>query len=59
MPNSGEKVEFENERVKVSRIKINQRPNVRVRVRKGRVLVWLTDAHEMRTEPSGKKRDSS
>jgi hypothetical protein len=57
MSEGGEKIEFENERVRVIRVKIGQREKHPVRARRDRVLVWLTDAHEMRTEPSGKKEE--
>jgi hypothetical protein len=54
---SGEKIEFENDRVKVARVSIGKREKHPIRVRKDRVLVWLTAAHEMRTEPNGKKEE--
>lgn len=54
---SGEKVEFENDRVRVVRVKIGHREKHPSRDRRDRVLIWLTDAHEIRTEPSGKKEE--
>jgi quercetin dioxygenase-like cupin family protein len=53
----GEKVEFENNRVRVLRVKIGKREKHPPRERKDRVLIWLTDAHETRTEPNGKKEE--
>lgn len=52
-----EKVEFENNRVRVLRVKIGKREKHPPRERKDRVLIWLTAAHETRTEPNGKKEE--
>jgi hypothetical protein len=57
MKHEGEHVEFENERVKVLRISVAGRETHPVRERRDRVLIWLTDAHEMRTEPDGKREE--
>lgn len=54
---SGETVEFENDRVRLIRVRIGHREKHPIRDRNDRVLVWLTDAHEMRTEPGGKKEE--
>jgi hypothetical protein len=57
MTTGGEKVEFENDRVRVIRVKLGHREKHPVRTRKDRVLVWLTEAHEQRIEPGGKKEE--
>lgn len=57
MANSGEKVELENDRVKVVRVKLGTHEKRPVRARKDRVLIWLTDSHHARTEPNGKKEE--
>jgi hypothetical protein len=57
MATGGEKVEFENDRVRVIRVKLGQRERHPVRNRKDRVLIWLTDAHEQRTGQGGKKEE--
>ena len=51
---SGETVELENDRVRVLRVRINGRERHPQRERKDRVLVWITNAEERRTEPGGK-----
>ena len=50
-------MEIENDRVRVIRVKIGQREKHPIRARQDRVLVWLTDAHEIRTEPNGKREE--
>jgi hypothetical protein len=57
MTKGGEKIEFENDRVRVIRVKLGQREKHPVRTRKDRVLVWLTEAHEQRTESNGKTEE--
>lgn len=57
MTNSGEKVEFENDRVKVLRVTIGKREKHPIRARRDRVIIWLTDAHEERAEPGGKREE--
>jgi hypothetical protein len=57
MANGGEKIEFENDRVKVVRVKLGKREKHPVRARKDRVIIWLTDSHYVRTEPNGKKEE--
>lgn len=57
MTKGGDKVEFENHRVKVSRVTVGQREKHPVRSRNDRVLIWLTDSHEIRTEPQGKREE--
>jgi hypothetical protein len=52
--NSGERVEFENDRIRVLRVVVGPRERHPQRARADRVLIWLTDAHETRTEPDGK-----
>jgi hypothetical protein len=54
---SGEKIEFENDRVRVIRVNIGHREKHPHRSRRDRVLVWLTDAHELRTEPNGQTEE--
>ena len=53
----GEKIEFENDRVRVIRVKLGHREKHPVRTRGDRVLIWLTEAHEQRAEPNGKKEE--
>jgi hypothetical protein len=57
MVDIGEKLEFENNRVKVMRVRVGRREKHPVRERGDRVLVWLTDAHEQRTEPNGRREE--
>lgn len=57
MADTGETVEFENSRVKVLRVRVGRREKHPVRARGDRVLIWLTDAHEERTEPNGKREE--
>jgi len=57
MSNGGEKIEFENDRVKVVRVKLGNREKHLVRARKDRIIIWLTDSHYVRTEPNGKKEE--
>jgi hypothetical protein len=47
-----EHIEFENEKVRVLRVRFQQREKHPLRDRCDRILIWLTDAHENRTEPS-------
>jgi hypothetical protein len=57
MTQGGSKVEFENDRVRVSRVTVGHREKHPRRIRKDRVLVWLTDSHETRTGSDGKQED--
>jgi hypothetical protein len=57
MATGQEKIEFENDRVRVIRVKCGGREKHPVRTRKDRVLIWLTEAHQLRTEPNGKKEE--
>lgn len=57
MANGAEKIEFENDRVKVTRVKMGKREKRPVLARKDRVIIWLTDSHHVRTEPNGKKEE--
>lgn len=54
MTTSGESIELENDRVLILRVRINGHEKHPQRERKDRVLVWVTNAEERRTEPSGK-----
>lgn len=57
MANGGEKIEFENDRVRVLRVKLGKREKPPAHARKDRVIVWLTDSHHARTEANGKKEE--
>ena len=57
MANNHENIEFENDRVKVVRVKLGLHEKHPARARKDRVIVYLTDAHHARTEPGGKKEE--
>lgn len=57
MTDRGERLEFENDRVRVLRVKVEGHEKHPRRNRFPRVLIWLTDAHEMRTEPVGRKEE--
>jgi hypothetical protein len=57
MANGTEKIEFENDRLKVVRVKLGKREKHPVRARGDRVIIWLTDSHHVRTEPNGKKEE--
>ena len=50
-------VEFENDRVKVVRIRLGKHEKAPVRARKDRVIIWLTDSLYVRTESSGNKEE--
>ena len=50
---SGETVEFENERVRVLRVRIDAHEKHPPRTRNDCVLVWLTDTEQRRTEGGG------
>jgi len=54
--NSEEQVEFENEQVKVIRVRIGKHEQHR-RTRRDRVIIWLTDARHRRTESGGKTQE--
>jgi hypothetical protein len=56
MPENREKVEFENGRVRVTRVNLGEHEKHPSRARNDRVLIWLTDAHHVRVE-SGKKEE--
>lgn len=56
MPNTKEKVEFENKRVKVTRVNLGANEK-HPRRRNDRVLIWLTDAHHSRLQAGGKKEE--
>jgi hypothetical protein len=51
----GEHVEFENERVKVIRVKVQGKEKHARKERGDRVLIWLTDSHVVRAEHGGKR----
>jgi hypothetical protein len=55
MAKSAEVLEFENDRVKVSRVTIGAGERRPRGARDDRVLVWLTEAHHVREEPNGKR----
>jgi hypothetical protein len=48
-----EKVEFENEHVRVTRVRSGSHEKREGHARLDRVLVWLTDSHELRRSPDG------
>jgi uncharacterized Zn finger protein len=50
-----DKVEFENDRVKVTRVNVGSHEKHSPRARKDRVLIWLTDAHHVRVESGNKE----
>jgi hypothetical protein len=52
-----EKVELENEQVRVLRVKTGPREKRLARERPDRILVWLTDAHERHTSADGKSKE--
>jgi hypothetical protein len=52
-----EKVELENDQVKVLRIKVRPGEKRHHKKRGDRVLVWLTDSHHKRTGQDGKSED--
>jgi hypothetical protein len=51
---SEEHVEFENERVRVSRVHVGAGSQHQTRSRKDRVIVWLTGAHHVRVGHDGR-----
>jgi len=57
MANGREKIEFENDRVRVTRVELGRREKPPLRTRKDRVIIWLTDSHHVRTEPNGKREE--
>jgi hypothetical protein len=52
-----ERVEFENERVRVLRVLVDAGASHRPPSRKDRVLVWLAGAEHVRTEPNGEPEE--
>lgn len=54
---TGEKVEFENEHVRVVRVVTGPRERSALRTRQDRVLIFLTESHEMRTDKNGHKNE--
>jgi len=52
-----ETIEFENDHVRVLRVKTGPGEKRRHRKRLDRVLVWLSDAHEKRTASDGTTRE--
>lgn len=50
---SEQRKEFENERVRVWRVRVAAGASHRPLARNDRVLVWLTDAEHVRKEPNG------
>jgi hypothetical protein len=50
---SHERLEFENDRVRVVRVTVDAREKHSGRNRDDRVLVWLTDSHHTRATPIG------
>jgi hypothetical protein len=59
MPQNTDKVEFENDRVKVTRVNVGSEEKHSPRARKDRVLIWLTDAHHVGVESGQERRDSA
>ena len=57
MTKRGEQLEFENDQVRVFRVRFGAREKHPMRSRHDRVLIWLTDEHSVRTEPDGKKKE--
>jgi len=51
---SDQSVEFENERVRVLRVRVDAGDSHRPPSRNDRVLVWLTGAEHVRREPNSK-----
>jgi hypothetical protein len=56
-PGKGEKVEFENEHVKVVRVITGPRERSPLRTRRDRVLIFLSASHEMHTDRAGHKKE--
>jgi len=54
---TGDHIEFENERVRVIRVKVSGHEKRPAKNRLDRVLIWLTDSHSHRTA-DGKKEVS-
>jgi hypothetical protein len=54
---SDERVEFENERVRVSRVRVGAGSRHQPRSRKDRVIVWLTGAHHVRVGLDGRREE--
>ncbi len=56
-PGKADQVEFENEHVRVVRTITGPRERSALRTRRDRVLIFLTDSHEMRVERGGQKKE--
>jgi hypothetical protein len=56
-PGKADKVEFENEHVRVVRAMTGPHERSELRTRRDRVLIFLTDSHEMRTDPKSQKKE--
>ena len=54
---SEERLEFENERVRVSRIRVSPGSTHQPRSRHDRVVVWLTGAHHVRIGHDGRREE--
>jgi hypothetical protein len=54
---SEERLEFENERVRVSRIRVGAGSTHQPRSRNDRVIVWLTGAHHVRIGHDGQREE--
>lgn len=54
---SEERVEFENERVRVLRVRVGAGSQHHARSRKDRVIVWLTGAHHVRVGHDGRREE--
>ena len=52
-----EQVEFENEKVRVLRVRMTPGAQHKPQARGDRVLVWLTQAHHVRTDTHGHQED--
>ena len=55
MANRREDIEFENERVRVIRVKLGGHEKHPIRARQDRVIIWLSDSHHARSESNGTK----
>jgi len=56
-PGRGEQVEFENEHVKVVRVITGPGERSPLRTRRDRVLIFLTDSHEMHLARGGQQKE--
>src|SRR5438067_13129653 len=52
-----EKVELDNDRIRVLRVTLGAREKIAARTRRDRVIIWLTESHKTRAEHNGQSQE--